>query len=82
MLGVNAWVIHSDESIWGKDVHEFRPERWLVDKEQLAFLDRNFLAVSPFFRGLMVSNTRDAKTVYSLVPVQEHASARTSHSSK
>ncbi|KXG46432.1 Cytochrome P450 [Penicillium griseofulvum] len=43
VVGVNAWVIHSDESIWGKDVHEFRPERWLVGKEQLAFLDRHFL---------------------------------------
>ncbi|KAK0127496.1 hypothetical protein ONS96_007031 [Cadophora gregata f. sp. sojae] len=44
VVGINAWVIHSDENIWGKDVHEFRPERWLVDKEQLAFLDQHFLA--------------------------------------
>lgn len=44
---MNAWVIHTDENIWGKDVHEFRPERWLVEKEQLAFLDQNYLAVSP-----------------------------------
>ncbi|CZR69977.1 related to cytochrome P450 CYP3/CYP5/CYP6/CYP9 subfamilies [Phialocephala subalpina] len=44
VVGINAWVIHSDESIWGKDVHEFRPERWLVDKERLAFLDQHFLA--------------------------------------
>lgn len=48
-MGVNAWVIHSDENIWGKDVHEFRPERWLVEKEQLAFLDQNYLAVSSFY---------------------------------
>jgi cytochrome P450 len=46
-VGVNAWVVHTDENIWGKDVHEFRPERWLVDKEQLAFLDQHYLAVSP-----------------------------------
>jgi cytochrome P450 len=45
-VGVNAWVIHTDENIWGKDVHEFRPERWLVEKEQLAFIDQHFLAVS------------------------------------
>ncbi|QKX60212.1 uncharacterized protein TRUGW13939_07355 [Talaromyces rugulosus] len=44
VVGVNAWVIHNDESIWGKDVHEFRPERWLVDKEQLSFLEQNYLA--------------------------------------
>lgn len=46
MVGVNAWVIHSDENIWGKDIHEFRPERWLVGKEEVAFLDQHFLAVS------------------------------------
>lgn len=45
MVGVNAYVIHSDENIWGKDAHEFRPERWLVDKERLAFMDHHFLAV-------------------------------------
>ncbi|KAL1857872.1 hypothetical protein Plec18167_001724 [Paecilomyces lecythidis] len=44
VVGVNAWVIHGDENIWGPDVHEFRPERWLVDKAQLAFLEQNFLA--------------------------------------
>ncbi|GLI71872.1 hypothetical protein PoHVEF18_000039 [Penicillium ochrochloron] len=44
VVGVNAWVVHADENIWGKDVHEFRPERWLVDKERLAFLDQNYLA--------------------------------------
>ncbi|KAJ5883229.1 uncharacterized protein N7473_010115 [Penicillium subrubescens] len=44
VVGVNAWVVHTDENIWGKDVHEFRPERWLVDKERLAFLDQNYLA--------------------------------------
>jgi cytochrome P450 len=56
VLGVNAWVIHSDENIWGKDVHEFRPERWLVDKEQVVFLDQHFLAVSAHVH--IVSNYR------------------------
>ncbi|KAJ5392315.1 P450 monooxygenase [Penicillium cosmopolitanum] len=44
VVGVNAWVIHSDASIWGKDVDQFRPERWLVPKEEVALLEQNFLA--------------------------------------
>ena len=45
MVGVNAWVIHYDKSIWGDDVDAFRPERWLVSKDQLAIMDQHFLAV-------------------------------------
>ncbi|KAL4889466.1 cytochrome P450, partial [Aspergillus ambiguus] len=44
VVGVNAWVIHGDETIWGKDADQFRPERWLVEKEKLAFLEQHFLA--------------------------------------
>jgi hypothetical protein len=76
VLGVNAWVIHSDENIWGKDVHEFRPERWLVGKEQVAYLDQHFLAVSVLvfiFYQIIVSTRNHADRLYSLVPVQEHA---------
>ncbi|KAJ4991362.1 cytochrome p450 pisatin [Stagonosporopsis vannaccii] len=44
-VGVNAWVIHNNTSIFGRDAHVFRPERWLTDnKEERAILDRNFLA--------------------------------------
>jgi hypothetical protein len=82
VVGINAWVIHSDESIWGKDVHEFRPERWLVDKERLAFLDQHFLAVSNSLLSHGIKWERFADAVYSLVLVQELASARTSRSSK
>lgn len=44
-IGVNAWVIHYNKSIFGPDAHVFRPERWLTEnKEERAMLDRNFLA--------------------------------------
>lgn len=44
-VGVNAWVIHNNKSIFGPDAHVFRPERWLTtNKEERANLDRNFLA--------------------------------------
>lgn len=45
-MGVNAWVIHGDESIWGDDADQFQPERWLVGKEKLTFFEQHFLAVS------------------------------------
>ncbi|KAJ4341861.1 hypothetical protein N0V87_001526 [Didymella glomerata] len=44
-VGVNAWVIHNNKSIFGPDAHVFRPERWLTsNRGERAVLDRNFLA--------------------------------------
>ncbi|KAJ4330854.1 hypothetical protein N0V95_009987 [Ascochyta clinopodiicola] len=44
-IGVNAWVVHNNKSIFGPDAHVFRPERWLTEnKEERTVLDRNFLA--------------------------------------
>lgn len=38
IVGVSAWVMHHNREIFGEDVEDFRPERWLVeegkDKEQ------------------------------------------------
>lgn len=29
IVGINPWVVHLDEKIYGADTREFRPERWL-----------------------------------------------------
>lgn len=28
-VGINAWVAHFNEGVWGSDAKQFRPERWL-----------------------------------------------------
>ncbi|KAL6157789.1 hypothetical protein ACJQWK_08105 [Exserohilum turcicum] len=44
-VGVNAWAVHNNTSIFGPDAHVFRPERWLTEnKEERAVLDRNLLS--------------------------------------
>ncbi|KAK1144855.1 hypothetical protein N8T08_004868 [Aspergillus melleus] len=48
-VGVNTWVIHNNEEVFGPDAAEFRPERWLEnDKETLSFMEQNFI---PFGAG-------------------------------
>ena len=46
IVGVNAWVIHRDAEIFGEDVLEFRPERWLEASEKKASeMKRNLFSV-------------------------------------
>lgn len=47
VVGMHAWVIHRDESIFGEDAEYFRPERWLdAEPEELKKMERAFLSVS------------------------------------
>lgn len=34
IVGVNPWVIHYKENIFGEKPHEFRPERWLRSEKE------------------------------------------------
>src|SRR5258706_7644389 len=47
IVGINPWVVGREKSVYGDDVDEFRPERWLdTDPETAKAMLRNFLAVS------------------------------------
>ena len=46
-VSVNGWVLHREESFWGKDCDQYRPERWTeASKEKLREMDRNMFQVS------------------------------------
>ena len=32
IIGMNAWVVHGDQSVYGQDAESFRPERWLQEE--------------------------------------------------
>ncbi|KAK5064363.1 hypothetical protein LTR84_000196 [Exophiala bonariae] len=43
-VGINAWVAHRNEDVFGSNPELFRPERWLVDREQAAAMEHYFLS--------------------------------------
>lgn len=44
--GVNSWVIHANQQIFGPDAEEFRPERWLESPERASEMNRYIMTVS------------------------------------
>ncbi|PKY06141.1 pisatin demethylase [Aspergillus campestris IBT 28561] len=44
VVGVNAWVLHRDPTIFGDDAHLFRPERWLGHKDEVASMERHLFS--------------------------------------
>ena len=51
VVGVNAWVLHRNQQVFGPDVETFRPERWLEGENEsnssakIAERQRNLVAV-------------------------------------
>ena len=49
-VAVNGWVLHREESVWGKDADAFRPERWLdVGEDKLREMDRSMFQVCTIY---------------------------------
>lgn len=48
VLGVNAWVVHRDQEVYGTDAADWRPGRWIeAASEQRKVMERTLFAVSP-----------------------------------
>ncbi|KAL2811624.1 cytochrome P450 [Aspergillus granulosus] len=71
IVGVNTWVEHRNPQIWGEDVDEFKPERWLIDdSDRLAFMNRHWMPFGLGARtclGRHISMLETSKLIPSLV---------------
>lgn len=60
-VGVNAWVVHYNQDIWGPDANEFRPERWIdaeaAGGEKLKTLEAHWVAVRYSWRSLLCQSS-------------------------
>ncbi|RMZ42415.1 hypothetical protein AFCA_010022 [Aspergillus flavus] len=57
IIGINAWVAHYNEDIFGRDATTFRPERWLEsDKEKLSVMEQSLLAFGAGVRTCIGKN--------------------------
>lgn len=46
IVGMHAWVIHRDATIFGSDANQFKPERWLQsDTETIKRMESGLLTV-------------------------------------
>jgi cytochrome P450 len=48
-VGINTWVAHTDNDIWGEDADVFRPERWIEaakDENRLKLMEAYYMPVS------------------------------------
>lgn len=58
-VGINAWVAHANQDVFGRDADTFRPERWLESPEVVKKRDAYFMTVSfrpTLWNMLLLSN--------------------------
>ncbi|KAE8328523.1 cytochrome P450 [Aspergillus sergii] len=57
IVGVNSWMAHYNEDIFGRDAAMFRPERWLEsDKEKLSVMEQSLLTFGAGVRTCIGKN--------------------------
>lgn len=68
IVGMSPWITHYDRSVYGEDVDQWRPERWLeATDEQRKMMDRTFLAFGAGTRSCIGKNVSKLE-MYKLVP--------------
>ena len=68
VVGVNAWVVHRNKDVFGEDVEQYRPERWLeASKDKLNEMNRTMFQ---FASGNHICLGRNISLmeIYKLVP--------------
>ncbi|KAI0482569.1 cytochrome P450 oxidoreductase [Xylariaceae sp. FL0804] len=66
-VGINAAVVHHDTGVFGDDAAEFRPTRWLEDRDSAARMDRYMLHFGAGTRTCIGKNISLAE-IHKLVP--------------
>jgi benzoate 4-monooxygenase len=51
VVSASTFILGRSKEIWGEDAELWKPERWLVDEEELRELDEKFVAFSKGARG-------------------------------
>ena len=67
IVGCNAWVIHLNQSVFGKDAAAFNPERWLGSPEKVAEMNQVSLTFGGGVRTCIGKNISFLE-MYKLVP--------------
>jgi cytochrome P450 len=66
IVGINPWTIHREETIFGPEPEEFKPERWLESAERSRFMENYNLT---FGQG---GRTCIGKVFYLILTYEEH----------
>jgi cytochrome P450 len=46
VVGINTWVAHRNEEVFGEEVESFRPERWIENPERICKMNDYYIPVS------------------------------------
>ncbi|KAL6719411.1 hypothetical protein ACLMJK_003651 [Lecanora helva] len=67
IVGINPWVAHRDEAIFGHDAQAWRPQRWLCDEKSRKSMEHSLLTFGAGHRSCIGKNISYLE-VYKLVP--------------